>query len=118
PDGTGARQLPTGRLSSGSIGLQWAPSAGPLRVAYATTPGGDSASLVAVLDIASGTERQLSSSRDVAYAPAWSPDATRLAWLGGAAPDKIVVVYVDDPSRATSLPTGKVDAPIAWSPDG
>ena len=119
PDGSGARQLPTSRPSRDAIGLQWAPSAGPLRVAYTAAPAGDDASLAMVLDVATGTERRVSTAdTEAAYWPAWSPDATQLAWSGGWTGNRIVVADLADPSRTTTLSAGTLNSPIAWSPDG
>jgi Tol biopolymer transport system component len=117
PDGSGARQLPTSLPSRDAIGLQWRPSAAPLQVAYTASPDG-SASLAMVLDVASGAERRVSTSAtEAASGPAWSSDATRLAWFVRST-GQIVVADVADPSRTTSLPAGALRSPIAWSPDG
>jgi hypothetical protein len=117
PDGTGARQLPTSRPSAEAVGLQWAPRAGPLQVAYtASFTGGDSIAML--LDIATGTERLASASSEGAYWPAWSPDAARLAWLGGPTRSQIVIADIADAGRVMTLPAGALTSPIAWSPDG
>lgn len=119
PDGSAARQLPTSRPSRDAIGLQWAPSAGPLRVAYTAAPAGNDASLAMVFDLVSGTERRVSTpDTEAAYWPAWSPDATHLAWYGASTNKRIVVVDIADPSRTTTLSAGTLNSPIAWSPDG
>ena len=119
PDGSGARQLPTSRLSRFAIGLQWVPSNVQFRVAYTASPAGDDASLAMVFDVASGTERRVSTpDTEPASWPAWSPDATRLAWFSGSTTNRIMVADLVDPSRTTSLSAGTINSPIAWSPDG
>jgi hypothetical protein len=72
-----------------------------------------------VLDLVSGTERRVSTpGTEAAYWPAWSPDATRLAWFGGSTTTEIVIVDIADPGRRTTLSAGTIRSPIAWSPDG
>ena len=67
---------------------QWAPSADPLRLAYAAQNAIGSDRDVYILDVATGVETPIASGPDDNRAPTWSPDGTRLAWLviGSPAP--------------------------------
>jgi len=52
------------------------------------------------------------------YDPVWSPDGTRVAYVGGPDDDYYIEVVNADGSGHVRLTTSKADATPAWSPDG
>ncbi|MEA2632077.1 MAG: hypothetical protein QOE66_2296, partial [Chloroflexota bacterium] len=72
---------------------------------------------IAVLDVATGRTRQLTSGAD--REPAWSPDGRRIAFArtGADALSLGVFVVATDQTQTTQLTSGRDESP-AWSPDG
>src|SRR4051812_32844647 len=72
-----------------------------------------------LIDVASGQQRPLVAGPGSYYAPRWSPDGGRLAYIGadsGTAQLYVRWIANGESARVTGLP----DSPdsIAWSPDG
>ena len=117
PNGLEQHRLPT----SPGVELaqpQWAPSADPLRLAYAAQHAIGSDPDVYILDVATDVETVISSGADNHVGPAWSPDATRLAWLVRGSQSHIRIASVAAPTQATDLRSNAIGTPLAWSPDG
>jgi len=70
-----------------------------------------------VLDVATGQERRISSD-GAGWWPAWSPDATRLAWLTNSTPGDIGIAAADGSAGVTYIESTGIGRPPAWSPDG
>ena len=80
---------------------------------------------IVTVDLESGTEAALTSSHDTEYAPAWSPDGTRVAYVAGeagctatseqACPQPLVLARG---SERTDLSLDGAAMHPAWSPDG
>ena len=118
PDGTDARELPTTELVATAVGARWAPSGSRHVIAYSVVTSGRHAA-VATFDLDTNTETRLpDGGEEPAFWPAWSPDGTRLAWLGGTTAGSLVIAPVDGSSTVTRLPASGIGRAIAWSPDG
>jgi sugar lactone lactonase YvrE len=50
--------------------------------------------------------------------PAWSPDATTLAWLTNEATGDVRIVPADGATTSRTIPRTGIARPPAWSPDG
>ncbi|MEP6639805.1 MAG: hypothetical protein ABJC39_10690 [Chloroflexota bacterium] len=122
PSGLEARKLPTSKLLGDFAGPRWAPTTDRSVIAYAakTASGGRHDLFLFDVDVDVDAAREtviLASPEDKRW-PAWSPDATRLAWLVGASPMSLKVASIDDMADQTTFPIAGVGAPPAWSPDG
>ena len=117
PGGTDARSLTTARYVEVTT-PQWAPSAAPLRLAYAAGDASPDTQDIFVIDIATGIETEISTDVKNERWPAWSPDGTKLAWLIGGTPMQLRIASMDGAEPARTLAAGVMGAPLAWSPDG
>ncbi len=118
PDGTGARELPTSEPTGTNVGADWAPFATKHVIAFNAVSAGQHA-IVTTFDLDRGVEQQLSrSDAEPATWPAWSPEGTRLAWLGASGAGSVFVASVDGLSTPTKLLGSSLGGPLAWSPDG
>jgi len=84
-------------------------------VAFHADPGGSDD--LFLLNAATGNVERLTSGLEAVATPAWSPNGSRLAFIGraGGAGD----VYVTDPNGSVKRLTHKGDHfDVAWSPDG
>ena len=130
-DGSDHRVL-TDHPGSDSTWLAWSPdsrhlayTALPGETTPSVAPGGDEYQRfqgddVFVIAADGSGERDLSESQDGEYQPRWSPDGTRIAWLGSETGDQLVVQRVDGASPIgppTQGPTIGSDD-FVWSPDG
>jgi dipeptidyl aminopeptidase/acylaminoacyl peptidase len=80
-------------------------------------------SAVVLVNVATGAQRALTSSRPGVRSPQWSPDGTRVAYVApnpdsDNEPDQIYVLSMSggEPRRLTNVPNG-VEV-FAWKPDG
>ncbi|MCB2065415.1 MAG: S9 family peptidase, partial [Erythrobacter sp.] len=72
-----------------------------------------------LIDVASGAETPFAGSDGAAFAPTWSPDGSRLAYVstaGGSAQLWVKWLGSGEAVRLTGLPSSP--SSIAWSPDG
>ena len=83
-------------------------------------PGGKSA--IALVAVADGTTRVLTSATERNEMAAWSPDGRRIAYLGGKAGDVLgagaIYVINADGTGVQKLADTTADVPPVWSPDG
>lgn len=89
---------------------------GPPPIAVARTGGG-----IVLTDAAGGRRATLTSKRGaIDWAPAWSPDGTRIAFTRTIDERRSYQLYVmrGDGSGVRRLTQGRFDTQAAWSPDG
>lgn len=116
PDGSDARVLSTSALDPNTtIAPHWAPDPSRPRLAYSAL-GGPSTG-VFVLDLGSGRETPVSPGEPGLW-PAWSPDASSLAWLTDIDTTDLRVAAVDPAASPRTVPNAGITGPPAWSPDG
>ena len=111
-DGSGHHQVTDGAASSSDASPSWAPDG--RSIAFASSrPFGD-AWHVWILDVASGSLRQLTSGWGVS--PSWSPDGARLVYDGGG---EIHLVNADGTGDVQLTPSDSAPAgtPV-WAPWG
>ncbi|TMK90027.1 MAG: hypothetical protein E6G43_07790 [Actinobacteria bacterium] len=70
------------------------------------------------LGIGDGSTVPLERTTDRATFPAWSPDGTKLAYLTGEPPRRVLVVAKADGSEPIDLAAVSTGDGFAWSPDG
>jgi Tol biopolymer transport system component len=118
PDGSDVREVPTGDLTPTAVRPRWMPSAGRHVLAYDTVTTGPRA-IAAFFDLDTGVEQRVEgpASEDGVW-PAWSPDGSQLAWLGGPKPEAIVLAAVDGTTPPKTVSGAGLSGPIEWSPDG
>jgi hypothetical protein len=114
---------------NGGLQASWSPDGSTLLVTHWECPPGSmwprcppfkaSVSLVSVSD---GSERPLTLGTETAESPVWSPDGTRIAFVGGRAGEiiKAAGIYVvnADGSGATKFADTTDRFGPVWSPDG
>jgi Tol biopolymer transport system component len=118
PDGSAVREVPTGDLTPTAVRPRWMPVGDRHVIAYDTVTTGPRA-IAAFFDLDTGIEQRVDgpASEDGVW-PAWSPDGSRLAWLGGPNPESIVLAAVAGTSTPNIVPGAGMSGPIGWSPDG
>jgi WD40-like Beta Propeller Repeat len=111
-DGSDPHRVTSGDSSSGDAEPAWSPDGAS--IAFASSRPSGSAWHVWVLDVATGTLRQLTPGWGVS--PSWSPDGTRLVYDGGGV---IHVVNADGSGDVQITPPGLPPAgsPV-WTPWG
>ena len=90
---------------------RWSPDGRRLAVSAFGGPGNED---VALIDLATGRFRRLTSGPSYEHSPAWSPDGRRIAYVK----DGAIHVMRADGSADRPLTRGGKDAAPAWSPDG
>jgi TolB protein len=111
-DGSDAHQVTQGSASSSDASPAWSPDGGS--IAFASSRPFGAAWHVWILDVATGSLRQLTSGWGVS--PSWSPDGTRLVYDGGG---EIHLVNADGTGDVQITPSGPAPAgtPV-WAPWG
>lgn len=117
PDGSDAHPIDA-TLQSDFAQPQWAPRLQPLSIAYAAGSVGAIGTDLFVVDLPSEQARRVSDRAGDGRYPAWSPDGSRLAWLAGTQPTMLRIAPASGEADAISLPSGGIEGPIRWSPDG
>ena len=107
-DGSGVRDLGV------AFGAAWSPDSE--RLAYAAV--GPSCSVVAVYNLATAIQTELTSGETCDDSPTWSPDGEWLAFLLGPArgPSQVVVMRSDGSSRHQVTHDNLPKSGISWSP--
>lgn len=100
--------------------LRFSPDGG--RLAFVVTEPPDSSGSrrhIWMLDVATGTVRQVTRSPKSEWSPRWSPDGRRLAFVSNRGDGSHLYVMPSDRGEAQPLTSGKLSpSGIAWSPDG
>lgn len=100
-------------------GISWSPAGD--RLAFALGFGGPNTTLttnIYVLDLASGHSWPLTEGGSYDF-PSWSPDGMMLAFSGGEALKRtLVIMRLSDGSTIQPLDAVDGIGPVAWSPDG
>lgn len=72
-----------------------------------------------LIDVSSGEQRPLTSGTENHYAPRWSPDGERLAWISSAdGSSQLWMRWMDTGQTARITHLTKGPGNISWSPDG
>lgn len=123
--GTGAylalvspRHLRPVRLRDGGS-ASWSPDGGSLAFAASTSPTAPHSAEIFVLDLATGSARQLTAGGGYAIQPRWSPDGTQIAFTSTRTGSNQVYTMAANGSdvRQLTAPPGESGDPD-WSPDG
>ena len=96
-------------------GAAWSPDG--TRIAFVREVGGNHD--IYTLDLATGTETQITATREDDGSPSWSPDGSRIAFSRGPRVDRQIWVVDVATGSASRLTSGgrHLNAP-SWSPDG
>jgi dipeptidyl aminopeptidase/acylaminoacyl peptidase len=116
------RNLTSRLLFSGDLdhaGIAWSPD-GNL-IAFAATPAedGNSSTEIMSLDVNSGKTQTLTHAPGHDYAPDWSPDGKRIAFVSDRSGIDQIYIMDTDGSHLARMTSGEsVEYTPAWSPDG
>jgi TolB protein len=116
-------------VDNADLGATWSPDGSTLAVTHGACVAGTHMprcppgySTLSLLNLQDETERQIATPTETAEWPAWSPDGSRIAFVGGKAgevfKDGGVFVVDADGSGAVKLADTNSSRPPIWSPDG
>lgn len=119
PDGTGQRRLTV--LPGVALGAHWSPDG--TKLAYSYVPASDGADVEPIVQIhimnADGSGDRVLATEMPASDPVWSPDGSRIAFVGSEDDVYDVFVMNADGTRMEQLTADPAtDFAIAWTPDG